>query len=214
MKELKCPKCGEVFSVDEADYAMILNQVKTKEFDLEINRRMAELRQQADSQRQIDLAQKDKVISELQATISQNKTALELALAQQQNKIQDQIKAKDNEIAELKSVIKQNDVNLQLAIAQEQSKAQEKSMEKDQEIMKLKNDIIVNAQQSQNKEIAIRQEYDTKLKLAEDQLNQMKDFKTKLSTKMVGETLEQHCSIQFAQFLRPFLRNLPTIIRQ
>ncbi len=207
MKELKCPKCGEVFSVDEADYAIILSQVKNKEFELEVSKRLAELKQQADAQRKIDLADKDKVIAELQAKVNQNQTAMELALSQQLNKIQSKIQEKDNEIAELKSVIKQNEANLQLAIAKEHTKAQETSMAKDQEIMKLKNDIIVNSQQSQSKELAIRQEYETRLKITEDQLRQMKDFKTKLSTKMVGETLEEHCWIQFEQFLRPLMPN-------
>ena len=125
MRELKCPKCGSVFSVDEADYASILSQVKGAEFDAEVSRRLAELHRQQQAEEQARAAKaeqtwqnelfkreqqavaalsgKDKEIAELKAVVNHNADALRIAVMQEQQRMNDTLRTKENEIAQLKA---------------------------------------------------------------------------------------------------------------
>ena len=117
MKELKCPKCGSVFSVDEADYASIVNQVKNAEFASEVNRRLAELHQQQmaqqklaevkmENEHQLALANKDKTISELRAQIAQSSQQQQIAVMEVRQKAQNYLNQKEQEITRLQSEVK------------------------------------------------------------------------------------------------------------
>lgn len=174
MKELKCPKCGNVFSVDEADYALLLNQVKNAEFESELNRRLAEVQQTWESRQQ--------------AQAMQVASANQKAMADKELEIQ----AKVAEIQRL---------NLQLAKFDSDKKVELQAalQAKDQQIIQLQNANALAAQQAELDKKSLRDDYETKLKAAQEQVDYYKDLKIKLSTKMVGETLEQHCYNEFTR---------------
>ena len=151
MKELKCPKCGSVFQVDEADYASILSQVKNAEFDAEIHRRLAEIDERHKAEQdlaavkteqsfQTQLNKKDKELDAKDAEIERLKTQLQNIEAQKKSELSLALAEKDQKIAQLNSTIKQGDSKLQLAVMAERNKAQEAVQEKDKEIMKLRSD--------------------------------------------------------------------------
>ena len=138
MKELKCPQCGNVFSVDEADYAFILNQVKTHEFEAELKARLSEIQQQSKAQqetetlkitqsyqgklneKEVELSKKESTIAQLQAQINSFNQAKTLELEAERLKQQ-------QEIARLKALIDQNNTKIQVAILEEQNKAKDNS---------------------------------------------------------------------------------------
>jgi hypothetical protein len=163
MKELKCPQCGCTFSVDEADYALLLNQVKNSEFESELAHRLHEIEQNRQAQQQAEQA----------------RLAAEQKAAQAQMQIQ---------LQSLQAQLQQAEQNKQLAVAQVRQQATEAYMRKEQELA------------------SVRTQMDAQLKSAQEQIAYYKDLKLRLSTKMVGETLEQHCATEFAR-IRPLFPN-------
>ncbi len=153
MKELKCPHCGNVFTVDENDYAALLNQVKNSEFERELARRIHELEQNQQLQSQLQQQQLQTQMQQLQAQIQQAEQAK------------------------------------QLAVAQVRQQATEAYMKKEQELAEAKT------------------KWTEQLKAAQEQVAYYKDLKLRQSTKMVGETLEIHCSTLFNQLIRPLMPN-------
>ena len=218
MKELKCPKCGSVFQVDEADYASILSQVKNAEFDAEIHRRLAEIDERHKAEQDLaavkteqsfltQLNKKDKELDAKDAEIERLKTQLQNIEAQKKSELTLALAEKDQKIAQLNSTIKQGDSKLQLAVMAERNKAQEAVQEKDKEIMKLRSDAELEKREAQIHETALLEQHKKELHMKQEQLDYYKDLKTKMSTKMVGETLEQHCSIEYEQYIRPAMPN-------
>lgn len=218
MKELKCPKCGSVFQVDEADYASILSQVKNAEFDAEIQRRLAEIDERHKAEQdlaavkteqsfQTQLNKKDKELNAKDAEIERLKTQLQNIEAQKKSELTLALAEKDQKIAQLNSTIEQGDSKLQLAVMAERNKAQEAVQEKDKEIMKLRSDAELEKREAQIHETALLEQHKKELQMKQEQLDYYKDLKTKMSTKMVGETLEQHCSIEYEQYIRPAMPN-------
>jgi len=218
MKELKCPKCGSVFQVDEADYASILSQVKNAEFDAEIHRRLAEIDERHKAEQdlaavkteqsfQTQLNKKDRELSEKDAEIVRLKSQLQNIEAQKKSELSLALAEKDQKIAQLNSTIEQGDSKLQLAVMAERNKAQEAVQEKDKEIMKLRSDAELEKREAQIHETALLEQHKKELQMKQEQLDYYKDLKTKMSTKMVGETLEQHCSIEYEQYIRPAMPN-------
>ena len=146
MKELKCPKCGSVFSVDEADYASILNQVKNQEFEAELNKRMAEMHSRHQTEQQLASAKAEqnfqqqlnrkaqeltakeaemsRIRSEKDAEIAQLKTRLQNIATQKDNERTIALAAKDQAIATLNATIGQHEANLQIALLKKQREAQ------------------------------------------------------------------------------------------
>ena len=218
MKELKCPKCGSVFQVDEADYASILSQVKNAEFDAEIQRRLVEIDERHKAEQDLAavkteqsfqtlLNNKDKELSEKKTEIERLKSQLQNIEAQKKSELTLALAEKDQKIAQLNSTIEQGDSKLQLAVMAERNKAQEAVQEKDKEIMKLRSDAELEKREAQIHETALMEQHKKELQMKQDQLDYYKDLKSKMSTKMVGETLEQHCSIEFERYIRPSMPN-------
>ena len=218
MKELKCPKCGNVFQVDEADYASIVSQVKNAEFDAEIHRRLAEIDERHKAEKdlatakteqtfQAQLNQKEKELGAKDAEIERLKGQLQNIESKKQNELSLAIAEKNQEIAKLNSAIQQSDNKLQLAVMEERTKAQATVQAKDQEILKLRSDAELEKREAKIHETALMEQHKRELQMKQEQLDYYKDLKTKMSTKMVGETLEQHCSIEFEQYLRPVMPN-------
>ncbi len=159
MKELRCPKCGSTFTVDEADYALLLGQVKNAEFERELDRRVHELEQ----------------TQAARAEAEQARLKAEQARVASEQKMQ---------VQTLQAQIAQAEQTKQLAVAQVRQQATEAYMKKEQELA------------------TMRSQMEEQLKAAQEQIAYYKEMKLRLSTKMVGETLEQHCATEFAR-IRP-----------
>ena len=216
MKELKCPKCGSVFTVDEADYASIVNQVKNAEFKEEVNRRLQEIHERhktesllavakVEKEYQDALSQKELSIKEKEATINQLTTKLNDAEQVKKTEISLAVAEKDKEIGKLKSDLNENESKLKIVVMEEQRKADESLRAKEREIEQLKASAEISRQKAVNYVNSQKEEYEMKLKMMKEQVDYYKDLKTKMSTKMIGETLEIHCATQFNQMMRPMM---------
>ena len=198
MKELKCPKCGSVFSVDEADYAFILSQVKNQEFETELRRRMTEIDSRHKAEQQLASAKKE-------AEIAQLRSRLEAIAAQKESEKNLALAAKEQQIARLNATIEQHQSNLQIALLNKQREAQEIIQRKDSQIQQLKSDADLEKSQAQIRESELIKRHQHELQAKQELVEYYKDLKTRMSTKMVGETLEIHCSTLFNQLLRPVM---------
>lgn len=187
MKTLQCPKCGNVFTVDEADYAAIASQVRTAEFNTEVEQRLHAM----DAQHKAE--------QELAAT----KTAKEFS--EKLGKKDAVIAEKDRIIAELNSAIKSEEAKLQLAVMEEQKKLQQTLQDKDKIILRLQANAQIAEAEAKTKTDEIVKRYEVELKAKQEQVDYYKDMKTRMSTKMIGESLEMHCSTLFNQLLRPMM---------
>ena len=189
MHELKCPKCGSVFTVDEADYASIVSQVRGNEFDAEIQRRIVELHRQEEAQRQAREAQAGQ--KHLQELFAKDKV----------------IGEKDNEILRLKAEIGAMGDKQKLAVGTAVAAKNEEIANLNASILQLRSSAQLAAKEAALHEDSVRKEYEAKLRMAQEQVDYYKDLKTKMSTKMVGETLEAHCSNVFNGEMRPMFPN-------
>ncbi len=218
MKELKCPKCGNVFQVDEADYASIVSQVKNAEFDAEVQRRISELHERHKAEQELATAKTEQTfqtqlnkkqleLSAKDAEIEQLKSQLESIEAQKKSELTSALAKKDQEIAQLNSTIAQNDTRLQLAVMEERTRAQQTVQKKESEISALRSAVELEKKEAQIHEAALINQHQEQQRIMQEQVDYYKDLKTKMSTKMVGETLEQHCSIEFEQYIRPMMPN-------
>ena len=189
MHELKCPKCGSVFTVDEADYASIVSQVRGVEFDTEVQRRLAELHSQYEAE------QKAKAVTTEQAY----QTAL--------FKKDQAILAKDGEISRLKEQMAAQGDRQKLAVGTAVAAKNEEIANLNASIQQLRSSAMLAAKEAALHEDNVRKEYEAKLKMAQEQVDYYKDLKTRMSTKMVGETLEAHCSNVFNGEMRPMFPN-------
>lgn len=161
MQEIKCPKCGEYFTIDESGYASIVKQVRDHEFSKDIEERKAQIEQSKETEIKLALSEKDKEIADL-------KSKLEIMESARKLEISEAVLEKEREISEHKEKIA------------------------------LLNGQIENSEKSAKlKEQTIKETYEEKLKTKDEQIAYYKDFKARQSTKMVGESLEQHCEIEF-----------------
>ena len=202
MKELKCPKCGTMFTVDKADYADIVSQVKNQEFAAEVAKREEELRAQYATREQLAKQQ-----AEMQ---------LQQSLAAKASEIEKQNSEINVLKAQLASIAQTKEAEKQAALLAEKQCLQELLLNKEAEIARLKADMqkqlgdLQNAAQLQAKqaELNIKQlndEHRILLEAKQKEVDFYKDFKAKMSTKMLGETLEQHCAVLFEKNLRPMM---------
>ena len=163
--EIKCPKCGTIFTVDESEYATLLEQVRTKEFDASVKK------------------ETDRIMRDMEkdAELAAMKAAAENANI---------VAQKDTYIAELKAKLEHESENLTYKI--------EKAVaEKEKEIYELKANIQTNKDSySEEKRLLVAQ-YQNELNIKDETIALLKDYRVKLSTKMVGEDLEQHCENKF-----------------
>lgn len=175
MNEIKCPKCGTMFQIDEKDYDSIVKQIRDGEFNAEIKRREEELRKYTKSE--ID-SLKERLDFEKKSELSN----------------------KELEIERLKNQIRQSEIENKYAL-------KEAVQEKENKIVNLENKIELSQKEYQLKEQNLIDIHAREIKAKEQEIELYKDMKLKLSTKMVGETLEQHCKMQYDEYLRPILKN-------
>lgn len=207
MNEIKCPKCGTVFQIDEADYDSIVKQIRDKEFDKEISSR--EEQHKVDRENAVKLAEahiKEELGQELNKKdleISELKLSLKISEEKTINKVekeyQEQINKLQLQITELKS-------KMQLQESKSELDIQKAVSEKNQKISDLSSELALKSKEFELKETTIKESYESKLKDKDEQIAYYKDFKAKQSTKMIGESLEQHCNVEFNR-LRPLFKN-------
>lgn len=185
MNELKCPKCGAVFQVNETDYESIARQVRDKEFEKAIKTREEQYKKEEENA--IKLAE----------TTLENKLMGKLSEIEKQ--YNEKLNQKALEITELKSKMQIQEKETELII-------KSKVAEKDKEIDHLNNELASSRDKFLLQEKTLRETYEIKIKDKEEQIAYYKDFKAKQSTKMIGESLEQHCNDEFNR-LRPLFKN-------
>ena len=248
MKEIKCPHCGQLFTIDETNYNSIVKQVRDHEFYDELKKREAEYNEKFELQKELvknDLVSKATVkLDEQKAEIESLKNQLKLVEKEHENELNlktsslkeeintlnatrqgeiDKITAsKDIEISELKSranatvldlkskievlnqQVKNGDTEKELAVNKAISELKET---KDLEINKAKNELEIYKSEMANKFDSMKDSYEQQLSAKQELVDYYKDFKTKMSTKMIGESLEQHCANEFNKNRMGMFRN-------
>ena len=226
MQELKCPNCGVVFHADESGYAQIVQQVRDREFEKELERRAELLRRQKENdltiarmeqekshgdelaQKNAELAERDRLIEQLRAQISGSETEKKLAVneaVQEKEKESDsalgkknaELAEKEREIAELRARLDKADTEKKLAVTEAVQSREKILSERTAEIAELQGQLSGKETELQLREKSMKEQYEEKLRLKDEQIDYYKDFKARMSTKMVGESLEQHCLNQF-----------------
>ena len=218
MKELKCPKCGNVFSVDEADYASIVSQIKNAEFESELQMRLGEIRGRQEAEQKAreavtredfgrKLQAKDLEISHREQEINRLRTELKGIEEKKSLELSNALAAKELIITGLKSDISRSAADKENAVLKAKDEMKEALGIKDRQIAELRSSGTLAKSQSELEKKAIREEYEAKLKMAQEQVDYYKDMKIRMSTKMVGESLEAHCSTIFNGTMRPMFPN-------
>lgn len=192
MQEIKCPNCGQVFTVDESGYAQIAQQVRDHEFSVELERRAKELAERKDSEIAALEAKRD---SEIKALRQEQQLEQERADA----KKKDALAEKDREIADLKAKLAQGETEKKLAISEAVQSKEKELQEKALEVSTLKGDLERQKSESQLAIQTAQEIHRQEIQAKDEQIEFYKDFKARQSTKMVGESLEQHCLTQFNQ---------------
>ena len=187
MKEIKCPKCGEVFQVDESGYAAIVKQVRDKEFEKELSDRKAQF--DAEKQAAVKLMQ-----AQTMQQMSEEISSLKQQLAASQSKLKAQAEAEESRLsAQLAAKENAQKLETEKLISQKEKEI----AQKEREIGLLSGKIEAVKQESLLREQGMKDGYEERLRLKDEQIAYYRDFKARQSTKMVGESLEQHCEIEF-----------------
>jgi hypothetical protein len=194
MNEIICPNCKKVFKVDEAGFADILKQVRDHQFEEELQKRLSLADKEKESA--VKLAEAS-VRSSLQDQLAQKDRQLTELKAQSELALSEKLNQKESEINQLKAKIENVEVEKKLAVNEAVQKV---AKERDD----LANDLKTKELEKQNLENSLRQQFSTELQkkdtiinYKDEEIARVKDMKLKLSTKMLGETLEQHCETEF-----------------
>ena len=187
MQEIKCPHCGEVFQVDEAGYAAIVKQVRDREFEKEIAQRESAAVQLAVSQAE---QKKNRELEDMR---------LQLESAKQSGRAERDRLAAQNELAQLKDRQTIDQLRQELAAQAEKARSavQLAVQEQQLKIQALQSELQHEKDDRTNREHLLREQHKAELAMKDGQIAQYRDFKTRQSTKMIGESLEQHCLTEF-----------------
>ena len=205
MHEIKCPHCHTAFTINEASYADILNQVRTQEFQAEVHERLAQAQAQAKSefaaqqaqdkhQYSQALAQKEAQIAELAHQLANHEKDNQLALAKLSGSLKSELAEKSRQITELQA---QNQALAQRMSLERELAIREALAAKERELTELATQLQLRDSQNQLAQNALRERYEIQLKQKTEEVAFYKDFKARQSTKMVGESLEAHCETEF-----------------
>ena len=208
MHEIKCPRCGEVFTVDESGYAAIVGQVRDEEFRRELTLREKQLA--AEKQKDIELVRTQaaraqeqseaellRQIAELKAELTTQQSHQELAIKEALEKQSESLAQKEQQITELRARLEKEELSRQLAVTRAVEEKKDELTDRDRQIAELNYKLKEAASESLQKQQALRENFSIQLRAKEETIEYYKDLKARLSTKMVGETLEQHCETEF-----------------
>ena len=172
MQEIRCPKCGEVFQVDEAGYAAIVKQVRDREFAQEVKQREEQL-------------------------AADKESAVRLTKMEVRSSYQEELTRRDAQIAELKAQLTARETEERLAVSEARQSAEKESSAQRERIIRLSSELESEKQTAQLRENTLREGYEEKLRQRDEEIARIRDFKARQSTKMIGESLEQHCEAEF-----------------
>lgn len=209
--EIKCPRCGEVFQVDENSYTNILSQIKDKEFAKEIKKQEVNFQKalKHEVERAINdteksflanIALKDAEIAKLKSDIKSEQISKTSAI----NKV---ISQKDMEVIELKNKLASFNKDKDLEIANIITDYSNKLSAQENFILKITSDNELAEKEYRLKEQSLKDQYEAQLRFKDEEIERYRDFKAKLSIKMIGESLEQHCEIEFNKLRATGFRN-------
>ena len=234
MQEIRCPNCGQVFQVDESGYAQIVQQVRDKEFEKELEKREAELAKKSEndltivkmqqdqmlkdtvSVKNAELAEKESEIirlklekeSEIERLGNEKDIEIERLKAEKTREIERLSSEKDREIDSLKAElgeklsklqaeVDRNNTEKELAVTKAVHEMDKKLADTNAEITRLQGVLELHEKESKLSEARLAEQHKGELRLRDEEIERLKDFKARQSTKMVGESLEQHCMNQF-----------------
>ncbi len=201
MNQIKCPHCGKEFTIDESSYLEIVSQVRNKEFQSEIHEKLEQLKTQnqkdiiiekskVESNYKEQLLKKEQELEKLKNQLKNSDDGKKLEVISLESKYKDELKDKDLAIQQLNSKLeiinKDKELEKQTALA-----------EKDKRVLELQNVIEVEKRQKELEKTSLEENYKNQLKVKDETIAFYKDFKAKQSTKMIGESLEQHCEYEF-----------------
>ena len=218
MKEIVCPHCNKVFTVDEASYASILSQVKNKEFAQELEARLHEIDQrrtaemhnrelQKEQEYKDTLVNKDATIRDRDNEIARLREQESAVRKEEQLKAGQRMGEMKLEMERLKAEIEKGKKQVDLVRLEEQNRTKDELHNRDNEIEQLKLKILTEKNAAKEHETSLKNNYELQLKQSQELVEYYKDMKTRLSTKMVGESLEQHCNYLFNTTIRPIMPN-------
>tara|TARA_B110000902_G_scaffold105351_1_gene124570 strand:- start:974 stop:2248 length:1275 start_codon:yes stop_codon:yes gene_type:complete len=194
MNDINCPNCNTAFKIDEAGYAAIQKQVRDSQFEKELNNRLSLA--EKDKEGAVKLAEAN-IKNSLQNELAQRNNELTLLKANNAVQLANELAKKETEISEMKSQIQSAELNKTLAVS-----TAVKEVEKERD--SLANKLILKESENLQQEKTQNEQFTNKLsakdetiKNRNEEISRLKDYKQKLSTKMVGESLEQHCEIEF-----------------
>lgn len=194
MNEIKCPNCGEVFTVNESQYSELLAQVRTTEFDKEIHARIEQAlaleKQKAQNEQQQVLSQKESEIQELKATISNFESQKELIKKDMEQALSGKLSDKEKELVELQAQLDR----LRLE-HQNELQASLTNIEKERD--QIQNQLLLQEKENELSLASVKQNYEAQLKAANEQVEFYKNFKAQQSTKAIGESLEHYAESEF-----------------
>ena len=212
MNEIKCPHCQTVFTIDENSYADIVSQVRNKEFAEDVHKQLEFAKKQFETEKALNKEQEKRRYDEERANFEQKILSLELALknadVKEEKNVQEALYKNETEFNALQSELEQLKQQLQFKEVELSQKFQEDLHEKERTILELKQEKELQQKEQEVQQTALKEKYELELRSKKDQFELelkakdeaiafYKDFKAKQSTKMVGESLEQHCEIEF-----------------
>ena len=222
MAEIRCPHCGEVFQVDETEYAQIVRQVRDAEFRRELDARERSAERERESaveaavarvrqESLMESAQKDTEIAQLKARVKESTDALALERAHAEKSLAEQLSERERQIAELRAQLEAResafDTEKTLAVAQAIG-------EQDRRIVELEGSLRAAQLERQQTEATLRRQMaeqaqfkDQTIRDREDEIERLRNQRARLSTKLIGETLEQHCEMEFNRWRATAFRN-------
>ena len=212
MNEIKCPHCQTVFTIDENSYADIVSQVRNKEFSEDVHKQLEFAKKQFETEKALAKEQEKRLYDEERASFEQKILSLELALknadVKEEKNVQEALHQKEKEFNALQAELDQLKQQLQFKEVELSQKFQEDLHAKERTILELKQEKELQQKEQEVQQTALKEKYELELRSKKDQFELelkakdeaiafYKDFKAKQSTKMVGESLEQHCEIEF-----------------
>jgi len=212
MNEIKCPHCQTVFTIDENSYADIVSQVRNKEFAEDVHKQLEFAKKQFETEKALAKEQEKRLYDEERANFEQKILSLELALknadVKEEKNVQEALHQKEKEFSALQAELDQLKQQLQFKEVELSQKFQEDLHAKERTILELKQEKELQQKEQEVQQTALKEKYELELRSKKNQFELelkakdeaiafYKDFKAKQSTKMVGESLEQHCEIEF-----------------
>ena len=211
MHELICPNCHQPFSIDERGYAQLLEQVRGEAFDKALSERVALVEEQSRQARQLAVAQAEATLkeqlSQRDTQLVQLQSRLDAMGEKSQADLQLALANKEQTITELHAQIAQQESLRDNERLKVQAESQKALQAKEQEITALRSQVELQSKEAQLEVKQLQEQHELEKKMLEREVDFYKDLKTRMSTKMLGETLEQHCALEFEQKLRSFYPN-------